>query len=281
MLDKYKRQVMRKPEKLVIEGETGAGKTTFACSAHTKKEPVFVINSDDGGENVFHKTGINLIHDCIPTGDIKENADKWDSVMEALRELASENTGVKRVIIDSVDKLELLAQSKVCVDHSIKAPEDLGYGKAYVYASSYIQKFLSGLNYLRDTQNIQPILICHTQIRTINKPTMEPYDSFILKLHKSNSANITEWADVILFVAFETIVKKIDSGFNRKDSRAIQSGNRFLYTSGSMGVDAKNRFDLPPEIPADWNEYRKLIDSFWDGKKTNSETPKKKELDEL
>ena len=50
--------------------------------------------------------------------------------------------------------------------------------------------------------------------------------------------------------------------------------NRFI-TSGSMGVDAKNRFDLPPEIPADWNEYRKLIDGFWDGKKDNSETLKK------
>jgi hypothetical protein len=32
-----------------------------------------------------------------------------------------------------------------------------------------------------------------------------------------------------------------------------------------MGVDAKNRFDLPAEIPADWNEYQKLIDNFWDG----------------
>ena len=52
---------------------------------------------------------------------------------------------------------------------------------------------------------------------------------------------------------------------NRKDSRAIQSGKRFLYTSGSMGVDAKNRFDLPPEIPADWNGYQKLINDFWSG----------------
>ena len=267
---------MQKPEKLVVEGETGAGKTTFACSSHTVKEPVFVINADDGGENVFHKTGINLIHDCIPTGDIKENAEKWDSVMGALRELAGEKTGVKRIIVDSVDKLELLAQGKVCVDHKQPHIEALGYGKGYSYARGEMQKMLSGLNYLRDTQDIQPILICHTQIRTINKPTMEPYDSFILKLHKSLSADIMEWADVILFVAFETIVKKIDAGFNRKDNRAIQSGNRFLYTSGSMGVDAKNRFDLPPEIPADWNEYRKLIDSFWDGKKTNSETPKKR-----
>ena len=266
---------MRKPEKLVIEGETGAGKTTFACSSHTEKEPVFVINSDDGGENVFHKTGINMIHDCVPTGDPKENAEKWDSVMGALRELAGEKTGIKRIIIDSVDKLELLAHGKVCQEHKCSTIEDPGYGKGYLYASGHVQKLLSGLNYLRDSQSIQPILICHTQIRTINKPTMEPYDSFILKLHKTNSANITEWADVILFVAFETIIKKIDAGFNRKDSRAMQSGNRFLYTSGSMGVDAKNRFDLPPEIPADWNEYRKLIDSFWDGKKSNSETPNK------
>ena len=265
MLEKYKRKSMRKPEKLVVEGEAGAGKTTFACSAHSKKEPAFVINADDGGEHVFPKTGIDLIHDCIPTGDVKENAEKWDSVMATLRELANEKSGIKRLIIDSVDKLEILAQGKICVSHKLSHIEDMGYGKGYAYTRGEMQRLLSGLNYLRDTQHIQPVLICHTQVRTINKPTMEPYDSFVLKLHKSLCADVMEWADVILFVAFETIVKKIDSGFNRKDSRAIQSGKRFLYTSGSMGVDAKNRFDLPPEIPADWNGYQKLINDFWSG----------------
>ena len=265
MLEKYKRQVVRKPEKLVVEGEAGAGKTTFACSSHTKKEPVFVINADDGGENVFHKTGIDLIHDCVPTGDLKENAEIWDKLMATLRELASEKTGIKRIIIDSMDRIEILAQAKTCVLHKQDNIESFGYGKGFSYALGETLKLLSGLNYLRDTQNIQPILVCHTQIRTINKPTMEPYDSFVLKLHRSLCGNVMEWADVILFVAFETIVKKIDSGFNRKDSRAMQSGKRFLYTSGSMGVDAKNRFDLPAEIPADWNEYQKLINDFWGG----------------
>ena len=268
MLEKYKRAVVRKPEKLVVEGEAGAGKTTFACSSHTKKEPAFVINADDGGENVFHKTGINLIHDCIPTGDVKENAEKWDQLMATLREIASEKSGIKRIIIDSVDKVEILAQAKTCSLHKLTHIEDMGYGKGFAYSRGEMAKLLSGLNYLRDTQDIQPILVCHTQVRTINKPTMEPYDSFVLKLHRSLCGDVMEWADVILFVAFETIVKKIDSGFNRKDSRAIQSGKRFLYTSGSMGVDAKNRFDLPAEIPADWNEYQKLINSFWDGSST-------------
>ena len=268
MLEKYKRAVVRKPEKLVVEGEAGAGKTTFACSSHTKKEPAFVINADDGGENVFHKTGINLIHDCIPTGDVKENAEKWDQLMATLREIASEKSGIKRIIIDSVDKVEILAQAKTCALHKLAHIEDMGYGKGFAYSRGEMAKLLSGLNYLRDTQEIQPILVCHTQVRTINKPTMEPYDSFVLKLHRSLCGDIMEWADVILFVAFETIVKKIDSGFNRKDSRAIQSGKRFLYTSGSMGVDAKNRFDLPAEIPADWNEYQGLINNFWDGSST-------------
>ena len=268
MLEKYKRAVVRTPEKLVVEGEAGAGKTTFACSSHTKKEPVFVINADDGGENVFHKTGIDLIHDCIPTGDVKENAEKWDQLMATLSEIASEKSGIKRIIIDSVDKVEILAQAKTCALHKLTHIEDMGYGKGFAYSRGEMAKLLSGLNYLRDTQDIQPILVCHTQVRTINKPTMEPYDSFVLKLHRSLCGDVMEWADVILFVAFETIVKKIDSGFNRKDSRAIQSGNRFLYTSGSMGVDAKNRFDLPAEIPADWNEYQKLINNFWGGSST-------------
>ena len=271
MLEKYKRQVVRKPEKLVVEGEAGAGKTTFACSSHTKKGPAFVINADDGGENVFHKTGINLIHDCIPTGDVKENAEKWDQLMATLREIATEKSGIKRIIIDSVDKVEILAQAKTCSLHKLTHIEDMGYGKGFAYSRGEMAKLLSGLNYLRDTQDIQPILVCHTQVRTINKPTMEPYDSFVLKLHRSLCGDVMEWADVILFVAFETIVKKIDSGFNRKDSRAIQSGKRFLYTSGSMGVDAKNRFDLPAEIPADWDEYQKLIANFWDGSSTKTQ----------
>ena len=272
MLEKYKRKVVRKPEKLVVEGEAGAGKTTFACSSHTKKEPSFVINADDGGENVFHKTGIDLIHDCIPTGDVKENAEKWDAMMATLRELAGEKSGIKRIIVDSVDKVEILAQAKTCSLHKLSHIEDMGYGKGFSYSRGEMAKLLSGLNYLRDTQEIQPILVCHTQVRTINKPTMEPYDSFVLKLHRSLCGDVMEWADVILFVAFETIVKKIDSGFNRKDSRAMQSGKRFLYTSGSMGVDAKNRFDLPAEIPADWNEYQKLINSFWDGTTQKTQT---------
>ena len=254
-LDKYKRKAVDRPPKTTIEGEAGVGKSFFACSA---PKP-FVINTDDGIDEILLRVPDIMVADAVPVGDNEANAKLYDSIIETLTELAKEKHDRKTIIIDSLDRLEMLAQAKVCVEHSIKAPEDLGYGKAYVYARGKIQRVLAGLNYLRDEKGMEPICVCHTQIRTINKPTLEPYDVFTLKLHKSASADIMEWSDAVLFLTFKMIIQKKDTGFGRKDSRAINTGERIILTSGSQGVDCKNRFGLPSEIPAEYSEYHKLI----------------------
>ena len=254
-LDKYKREAMERPPKTTVEGEAGVGKSFFALSA---PKP-FVINTDDGiDEILLHKPDI-MVADAVPVGDIEGNAKIFDGILNTLTELAKEKHDRKTIIIDSLDRLETLAQAKVCVEHAIKAPEDLGYGKAYVYARGKIQRVLAGLNYLREHKGMEPICVCHTQIRTVNKPTLEPYDLFTLKLHKSASADIMEWSDAVLFLTFKMIIQKKDTGFGRKDSRAVNTGERIILTSGSQGVDCKNRFGLPPEIPAEYGEYHKLI----------------------
>ena len=254
-LEKYKRKAVERPPKTTIEGEAGVGKSFFACSA---PKP-FVINTDDGIDEILLRIPDIMVADAVPVGDNEANAKLYDSIIDTLTELAKEKHDRKSIIIDSLDRLEILAQAKVCVEHSIKAPEDLGYGKAYVYARGKIQRVLAGLNYLRDEKGMEPICVCHTQIRTINKPTLEPNDVFTLKLHKSASADIMEWSDAVLFLTFKMIIQKKDTGFGRKDSRAINTGERIILTSGSQGVDCKNRFGLPSEIPAEYEEYHKLI----------------------
>ena len=254
-LDKYKREAMERPPKTTVEGEAGVGKSYFACSA---PKP-FVINTDDGiDEILLHKPDI-MVADAVPVGDIEGNAKIFDGILNTLTELAKEKHDRKTIIIDSLDRLETLAQAKVCVEHKIGAPEDLGFGKAYVYSRGKIQRILAGLNYLREHKGMEPICVCHTQIRTINKPTLEPYDTFTLKLHKSASADIMEWSDAVLFLTFKMIMQKRDTGFGRKDTRAINTGERIILTSSSQGVDCKNRFGLPSEIPAEYGEYHKLI----------------------
>jgi len=254
-LDKYKREAKERPPKTTVEGEAGSGKSFFACSA---PKP-FVINTDDGiDEILLHKPNI-MVADAVPVGDIEGNAKIYDGIIDTLTELAKEEHDRKTIIIDSLDRLEVLAQAKVCVDHKISAIEDLGWGKGFTYARGKIQRVLAGMNYLREHKEMEPICVCHTQIRTINKPTLEPYDVFTLKLHKAASADITEWSDAVIFLCFKMKVIKKDTGFGRKDSRAINTGERIILTTGSQGVDCKNRFGLPPEIPADYNEYHKLI----------------------
>ena len=254
-LEKYKRKAVERPPKTTIEGEAGVGKSFFACSA---PKP-FVINTDDGIDEILLRIPDIMVSDAVPVGDIEGNAKIYDGIIDTLTELAKEKHDRKSIIIDSLDRLEVLAQAKVCMDHSIKAIEDLGYGKGYTYSRGKIQRVLAGLNYLRDEKEMEPICVCHTQIRTINKPTLEPYDLFTLKLHKAASADIMEWSDAVLFLTFKMIIQKKDTGFGRKDSRAINTGERIIFTSGSQGVDCKNRFGLPPEIPADYASYHSQI----------------------
>ena len=255
-LNKYKREAVERPPKTTVEGEAGVGKSFFACSA---PKP-FVINTDDGIDEILLRIPDIMVADAVPVGDNEANAKLYDSIINTLTELAKEKHDRKSIIIDSLDRLETLAHAKVCVEHKLEnGIEDLGYGKGFTYARGKIQRVLAGLNYLRDTKDMEPICVCHTQIRTINKPTLEPYDVFTLKLHKNASADIMEWSDAVLFMTFKMIIQKKDTGFGRKDSRAINTGERIILTSGSQGVDCKNRFGLPSEIPAEYGEYHKLI----------------------
>ena len=255
-LENYKRKAVERPPKTTIEGEAGVGKSFFACSA---PKP-FVINTDDGIDEILLRIPDIMVADAVPVGDNEANAKLYDSIINTLTELAKEKHDRKSIIIDSLDRLETLAHAKVCVEHKLEnGIEDLGYGKGFTYARGKIQRVLAGLNYLRDTKDMEPICVCHTQIRTINKPTLEPYDVFTLKLHKNASADIMEWSDAVLFMTFKMIIQKKDTGFGRKDSRAINTGERIILTSGSQGVDCKNRFGLPSEIPAEYGEYHKLI----------------------
>ena len=267
MLDKkYRERRPVRPPKTVIEGEAGSGKTYFAVSA---PKP-FVINTDDGVDEVRHRFPDMMVADAVPVADKAANAALYDSVVTTLGELANEEHDRETIVIDSLDRLEVLAQAKVCMDHKIKNIEDLGYGKGYTYSRGMIQRVLAGMNYLRDNKGMEPICVWHTQIRTINKPTLEPYDVFTLKLHKNASADVMEWGDSVLFLSFKVLIQKKDTAYGRKDSRAVNTGERIILTSGTSGVDCKNRFGLPPEIPASYAEYRRLIKESRSGSKQPS-----------
>ena len=57
----------------------------------------------------------------------------------------------------------------------------------------------------------------------------------------------------------KTNVKKTTGDFGKKTTQGVVTGERILYTQPMTGVEAKNRFNLPQEIPLDAANLLKLI----------------------
>ncbi len=102
-----------KTERVIIYGESGLGKTTFATSA---PNPIVIQTEDGLGE---------IDVPCFPL------AESYLDVMKALDSLANENHDFKTVVIDSLDWLESLIWKQVCTDNKVPSIEKIGYGRGY------------------------------------------------------------------------------------------------------------------------------------------------------
>ena len=88
-------------------------------------------------------------------------------------------------------------------------------------------------------------------MKRFDSPETEPFDRYQIKLHKMASALVQEHADMVLFANFKTSVTKSDVGM-KKVARGVGAGTRVLYTEERPAFLAKNRHNLPPELPLSW-----------------------------
>lgn len=225
------------PRRLLLYGTQGIGKSTFAASSES---PVFIQTEDGLGE---------IGCDKFPL------ADSFEQAMAALTELYTQKHSYRTVAIDSLDWLERLIWAEVCRKRNVTNIEDIGYAKGYIFALNQWRDFLEGLAALRRDKDMTIVLIAHARIEKFENPETESYDRYVPRLHKLASALVQEWCDEVLFATYKVHTKQTDEGFGRKGTRGIGSGERILRTVERPAHVAKNRLNLPDEIPLDWNAY--------------------------
>jgi hypothetical protein len=255
LLESITRGKENKPPRIFLYGQEGVGKS---CTAAQAPNPVFIQTED----------GLDEINTAkFPL------AKNLNDVLNALAALRDEQHDFRTVVLDSADWLERLIWDKVCQDFGVRSIEkaDGGYGKGYVHALTYWRQIVSLFNDLRNVRGMIVIVIAHSKVERFEDPENAAYDRYTPRLHKSATSLLCEWVDAVLFATKRFRVSR-EEGTGFQGDRAIATaigangGERILRTVGSPACIAKNRFNLPAEIPLSWQAF---MDAYASGGEAN------------
>lgn len=240
--------------KVCVYGPEGIGKSTFASHF---PDPVFI--DTEGSTKDMDVARM-------------EAPSSWQMLMEQVKYVKAHPETCRTLVIDTADWAEMLCTEAVCARSQKSGIEDFGYGKGYVYLTEEFGRLLNLLQELVDI-GIHVVINAHAKMRKFEQPDeMGAYDRWELKLQKQTAPLLKEWADMVLFANYKTIVVNVDGQGAQKGKNKAQGGKRVMYTSHHPCWDAKNRYGLPEELPFDYREIASIIEPAA-GQKTPEQTP--------
>jgi len=213
------------PPKMIVYGQPGVGKTTFAASAGA-----ILLDCENGAGAVPGLTRTPYLQ-------------SWPQMRKWLVELATTPpAGVAAVAIDTIDWMVQRIVEHVVMDLDEKSPNDItntlgtahgGYFKAREIVQNVVYRdLLPMLNAVAD-HGVAIILLAHAANTKMTSP-----EGFDLRLAAPDLPHwiappFIEWADAVLY--------------------AHRDGDqRVLLTEGTNVILAKNRYSLPAELPLSW-----------------------------
>lgn len=232
-----------KPPRVVLYGVEGIGKSTWAANA---PNPIFIQTEDGLSEIECAKFPLSQ---------------SLDDVLDNIKVLGTEEHDYKTVVIDSADWLEPLIIQQVCKEYGVDTLQRAagGYGNGTVKLVDKWGTVLDALNWLRLTKGMGVIIIAHSSVKTFNDPENPPYDRYQLRLAAKSNDLLMEWADAVLFATRKMAITRDDSGKAKAQAIGKSGGERIVRTNASPACAAKNRYNLPDELPLDYAAFAQAI----------------------
>ncbi len=228
-------------KKVVVYGPEGIGKSTFASQF---PEPLFIDTEGSTKDMDIART---------------EPPSSWAMLLDQVRYVKSDPDIYLTLVIDTADWAEMLCVETVCGKAHKSGIEDFNYGKGYVYLAEEFGRLLNLLTEVVD-RGINVVITAHAKMRKFEQPDeMGAYDRWELKLQKQTAPILKEWADMVLFANYKTIVVNVDGQGAQNGKNKAQGGRRVMYTSHHPCWDAKNRYGLPEEVPFEYGQIAHII----------------------
>lgn len=223
------------PIKAVIYGPEGIGKSTLAGQW---PDPLFM--DFEGGTARLDVARVEPV--------------TFGAAEQAVEELAKNHNGFKTLVLDTADWLEKMLIESICQSGNQKSIEGFGYGKGYTHLAEGWKGFLDRITRMQKANGMHVVFLAHAMMRKQELPNEAgSFDRWELKLLKQSPGVLKEWADLVLFLNYKTIVVDHDG------KKKAEGGRRVMYTSHHACWDAKNRFGMAEELPM---EFAKLSPIF-------------------
>jgi len=228
-------------KKTIAYGPEGIGKSTFAAQF---PDPVFI--DTEGSTKDMDVARM-------------EAPSSWAMLMEQVRYVKTHPEICKTLVIDTADWAEMLCISHVCDSNQKKSIEEFGYGKGYTYVQEEFGRLLNLLEEVIGV-GVHVVLTAHAKMRKFEQPDeMGAYDRWEMKLSKGVAPMVKEWADMVLFCNYKTMVVNVDGQGAQKGKNKAQGGKRVMYTTHHSCWDAKNRYGLPEEAPFSYDSIAHIM----------------------
>lgn len=227
-----------KPQKVVLYGVEGIGKTTFAAQF-----PGALYIDTEGGSETYDVARL-------------PSPQSWTALKDMVRSVAVERP-CQTLVLDTADWAEKLLCAELCAKHKWESMEALNFGKCWTYALEEFGRLLDELTDVRDA-GMNVVVTAHAMVSKFEQPDeTASYDRWTMKMYKKNAALLKEWADALLFCNYKTIVEMVGEGFMAKGK--ARNAKRTLFCDHHAAWDAKNRWGLPADIPMDYAQIAPFI----------------------
>lgn len=230
--------VKETPQITVLMSEPGKGKTTFAS-----KYP-FPLFADI--ENGSRKLNVKRFgSDKIPN---------YEKLLALIEWCEADDHPFKTLVIDSTTALENYIHRSIC-GKKYESIEDIPFGKGFMMAREEMQKLMQKLRNLSERMDI--VICAHTTKKRFTDPiTNNSYDRYVIQMDEKSAQILMSGADNVFFIKDEVDAVVDD---RTKKTQAFSTGKRLLMTEWSHAYDAKNRLNLPSQLPLDYQALSKAI----------------------